>query len=260
LKRIVHNGHSPYIGSSQAGPDVPTGFNPVGSPIAWWKADAIEGFSDNDPLSAWPDSSVYGYHLVEATNPPVYKTGVQNMLPGVRFSNPSVMHVDNIGTNYSNEHMTIQIVMGTVATSKMSVVSMLETPADADVYNHVEILFDNARTPDWAPTAGFGNGTLTDSDFVTENFSGVAVFSIVRNGTGVNVLAWKDGVSKAMTNSVDFEYVHAALDSFRVGSRATAGNSSPFVGDLFEVLVYNTALVTGDRAQNEAGLMSKWNI
>lgn len=51
---------------------------------AWYKADALV-LNDNDPVASWTDSSGSGNHATEATNKPLYKTGIVNSLPVVRF-------------------------------------------------------------------------------------------------------------------------------------------------------------------------------
>jgi hypothetical protein len=56
------------------------------NPIAWYKADAITGLSDNDPIDTWPDSSGNGIDLTQtSTARPLYKTGIVNGLPVARF-------------------------------------------------------------------------------------------------------------------------------------------------------------------------------
>jgi hypothetical protein len=64
-------------------------FDPTayGTVVAWYKADAITGKVDGDALSAWNDSSAAGHNLAQATGSkqPLYKTGIQNGLPVVRF-------------------------------------------------------------------------------------------------------------------------------------------------------------------------------
>jgi len=55
---------------------------PPGSAISQWDADALSGFSDGDTVSTWTDN--IGPNDVTGGSP-VYKTGVQNGLPVVRF-------------------------------------------------------------------------------------------------------------------------------------------------------------------------------
>lgn len=54
-------------------------------PVGWWKADAIAGLADADPVPSWEDSSPSNNDMTEATNRPAYRTSVQNGLPVVRF-------------------------------------------------------------------------------------------------------------------------------------------------------------------------------
>jgi len=53
---------------------------------AWYKADAITGLSDGDPVSTWSDSSGGGYDLTQtSTARPLYQTNTLNGLPVVEF-------------------------------------------------------------------------------------------------------------------------------------------------------------------------------
>jgi hypothetical protein len=69
---------------SQASASPWTPATPAGL-LAWYKADAITGLSDGDPIGTWPDSSGNGRDLTQATAAakPTYKTNRQNGLPGV---------------------------------------------------------------------------------------------------------------------------------------------------------------------------------
>lgn len=59
--------------------------------VAWYKADAITGLADNDPVATWLDSSGNNNHATQgaAADRPLYKTGIVNGLPVVRFDGVS---------------------------------------------------------------------------------------------------------------------------------------------------------------------------
>lgn len=57
--------------------------------LGWWKADAIGGLSDGDPITTWPDSSSNANDMVWANHKALYKTNIQNGLPGVLFNGTS---------------------------------------------------------------------------------------------------------------------------------------------------------------------------
>jgi len=65
---------------------ISSGFVPSGSPVGWWKADAITGLEDGDPVGTWPDSSGNGNDLTQsiASKKPTYYVNVKNGLPGVK--------------------------------------------------------------------------------------------------------------------------------------------------------------------------------
>ena len=61
--------------------DLPAGL------AGWYKADAITGLSDGDPVDSWVDSSGNGNTLTQSTSgaKPTYETAELNSLPIVRF-------------------------------------------------------------------------------------------------------------------------------------------------------------------------------
>jgi len=61
------------------------GFTPPAGTFAWFKADAITGLSNNDPVSTWEDSEGSNDATNTGSARPIYKTNVQNSLPGVEF-------------------------------------------------------------------------------------------------------------------------------------------------------------------------------
>jgi hypothetical protein len=62
------------------------GFTPPSNTVAWFKADELVGFVDNDPVGTWPDDSGAGNDVTgSGAVRPLYKTAIQNGLPIVRF-------------------------------------------------------------------------------------------------------------------------------------------------------------------------------
>lgn len=75
---------SAYRRSSFGAPFTPAS---VSGLQAWYDASAIVGKVDGDAMSSWTDRSGNGLHLVQATGAkqPLYKLGIINSLPAVRF-------------------------------------------------------------------------------------------------------------------------------------------------------------------------------
>lgn len=67
--------------------------------VAWYKANAITGLVDNDPVTTWADSSGNARSITEATNKPLYKTAIVNGKPVVRFDgvNDILSRADALG-------------------------------------------------------------------------------------------------------------------------------------------------------------------
>lgn len=86
-----------FYDSVQSGPVLPVGL------LQWFKADAITGASDTDPLAAWTDQSGNGFDATQVTpaQQPVYRTGQINSLPAVQFVSPS--HFFNLTNPFTSQ-------------------------------------------------------------------------------------------------------------------------------------------------------------
>jgi hypothetical protein len=92
-----HEGIATYLRRARtAGGGAPFSPADIAGLMLWVKADGTlwqddmrttPVTSDSDPVGAWDDESGLGSHLLQATGTkrPLYKTGVQNSLPAVRF-------------------------------------------------------------------------------------------------------------------------------------------------------------------------------
>ena len=77
-------------------------FSPADLPglQVWLEADKIAGLSDTDPVPSWADLSGNGHDFAQGTsgNRPVYRTGIRNGLPVVRFAGSSSQYLLNSDT------------------------------------------------------------------------------------------------------------------------------------------------------------------
>lgn len=88
------------------------GFTPPSGTFGWWKADAITGLVNNDPVSAWNDSSTSGYNVANSgSGRPTYKTGLQNGLPGVRFDGSDDVLYFDAGFGARSQPFAVHCVM-----------------------------------------------------------------------------------------------------------------------------------------------------
>lgn len=208
----------------------------------WCSADEITGKSDGDPVLSWNDQSGNSRNMTEATNGPTYKTGIQNGLPVLRFdgSNDRLETVAaSIGPNYT----LFLVAKANGATTNTGILDSDQSPSRLWQFR-------------WSTTViqfiGFNaaGGTGTDTEPVT--LANWNVYSGVR-GTNT-VQAWVNGTSNGSTAVTGTNATHT--NRIRVGQHQ--GGYTQY--DLGEVVFYDTALSSTDRANVETYLSDKWGI
>jgi len=229
----------------------------VSGSAAWWKADSLS-LNDDDPVTSWTSSEGNAYEMTATTLAPTFKTGLQNGLPGVRF-NGDFIQAANVGTNHSSLYFTVFLVGTAAASAKQVIFGAVDDPAQ--------------DTPDWQTDLGIVVGFYTDEDPVHQpyllcegstNYSdsagGLAVYIVTRDGTGVSIAMYRNNTQQTMAKvAQEFNTHQTDLDSFRFGAKGPS-LVYPYVGDLFELLFYESVLSTADREANVAYLMAKWGL
>jgi hypothetical protein len=222
----------------------------------WLKADAITGLSNNDPVTTWGDESGNNRDATQSTSgaKPLYKTGIQNSLPGVLFDGTDDYMLAN--WTHTGSNLSVFFVGQRVA-------------APADHENWITCRdsiqandFTNVESVIIAYEGGTG-GVLQDfrdgtkSSHTHPGNSVTFLYAVVYDGSNNN--SYLDGVASvnnpvASTGSFGFEevYLMARYESF---SPSRFSN-----GYLFEVVAYDTALGTSDRQDVENYLTTKWNV
>lgn len=198
-----------------------------GTVLVWYKADALS-LSDNDPVVTWTDSGPNSFHatnLTESGSRPVYKTGVVNSKPVVRFDGSDFLFWAATSGNAG----TVFVVVGNVThTGANSVIG-------ADTANKRVVTF----FPD-ATTIYAGDGGELFSNTFTTRVNGAAT-SAFPAGFGL--------ITQTASSPVD-------MGAFFIGQSL----NDDFVGDVAEILIYTTALGSTDRDAVESALMSKYGL
>ena len=224
--------------------------------IAWWKADATLyqesgrttiASADGDPVGSWTDSSPTAGHASAATsaNRPVLKTGINglNGKPVVRFDG-----VDDrllaTGVSAATKPFTVLAVM------KPTNFSTERTVIAASGNGGLEFRFNNdgKTAANRQFLAGIGSSTAATSAgaavLVGMTYSGAGAFVFRRNGAA-------DGSG---TNNQTF-----AGTTTVIGFNAS-GTNGFFLGDMAEILKYDSVLSAPDLAAVEAHLVAKYGL
>lgn len=217
----------------------------------WWRADAINGLVDNDPVATWIDSSGNAYDLTQGTAGfrPTYQTLEQNGLPIVRFDN-------------SDDLLRSQTTLTLLSASAGTVFSVFKTPAVFTTGDTVWLV--NAAATDQAAVYLVSAATIRNmnydgtEDLVDKGSIGASTWVIS---------TWMHSAGTLYTGVSDTRT--ASLSSIASGNTSTVTNSSISLGlgrgsafgsDMAEAILYNTALTEDERKSVEQYLGNKWNI
>ncbi len=224
----------------------PPGTLPVSGAALWLRADGITGLADGAPVATWTDESGQVHDATQGTpaNQPIYKTGVQNGLPVVRFDGTDDRLAYD-GTILVNTDYTVFVVEG--RTSNKSNNYILRGSASTANQNlHVGYRSDTGFTH-----AQYANDyTMTVPGYTLQQLNVMALDLDTTGGTGKHT--WRNGtLLGSLANNVMLgAYVNSGIGGYGAGYF--------FQGDVAEVIMYSRALTTQERQQVEAYLMSKW--
>ena len=223
---------------------------------AWWDAsDSSTITSSSSAVSQWRDKSGNARHLAQATGSkqPLTATDSINGLNVLKFDG-----VDDIMT-------TSSFIYGLGACTVFVVCKGASQGSDHRIVAEGST---GSTTPMYCP---LGNGATTvtrERFFIRDNAStqttaeGTAVFldSVPKiscfKDTGSAVTLYLNSTSDATVAS--YTRSTTTLDTLAIGALKRTTESNWFVGDIAEIIVYNTALSDANRDLVETYLYAKW--
>lgn len=220
--------------------------------VVWFDAsDASTVTTDaTGRVSAWASKGTYtGSATSAGDNRPTFTANGLNGKSTVRFADSPQQMVDSsalTAANFPQSNATMLVVWRLGGDDYYSVVDV--SPAG-----------------EWWCFAGYGNGCFpsmfrgqrinpdTTPAFPGMPASGAHLFTCVSSTDANSYGIWLDGVRKLTTNS-----------AWTISSTMTLGrnkdNSAFLLGDIAEVLIYNTALSDAARQSVESYLSAKWGL
>jgi len=203
------------------------------NPIAWYKADAITGLSDNDPIDTWPDSSGNGIDLTQtSTARPLYKTGIVNGLPVARF--------DGSNDFISSGSFTLSTNVCAVVVYKL---------ASLKNYNVLVALHDSATPANpskYLEQYYYSNGTALHSHKPSATFA-----YVLRVAQGSTSLFRIDSFSQA-SHTGGFKYFYAVNGDDSLGIATRQQTATPATGTAYVYVGYSGlagSFLNGDIAE-----------
>ncbi len=214
-------------------------------------ASSISGLSDQDYVSIWSDLSGKGNDAMQSTpsERPVYRTNQMNGLPVVRYDGGSDLSILDDDSLRINPEITIFAVVNLESrtTGTGSIRTITSKESGHTNRNWWLVQWDNK----WAfRQSSMGTSTVeSDSDASTEP----TMITVSGDGSTMNMFV--DGIEQA--SSVNYSSLATQDSSVGIGRQAdtTARN---WVGDIAEIIIYETSLLEGERKIVENYLGEKW--
>lgn len=230
-----------------------TDYSPSGisSLRAWYKADAITGLSDGSAVSAWSDNSGNSNNFSQATptNQPLYKTNIINGKPVLRFDGTN----DYMGSSYLP-------ASGANPRTFISVTLNHKQTASANNYAYVYHYGGCCNNTSWGlanvmnGSAVFGNYYWNSETASSQATTGSHIITQTYNGS--TEYMYSNGSQIATKAQV---FATGASDYLRLGARTSTVTSHGGF-DMAELLVFNGALSSNEKAAVEAYLSAKYNV
>jgi hypothetical protein len=227
-------------------PDLGGSFSPanVSGLAIWLKADAIIGLADGDPVTTWEDSSTNNRDATQATSAskPTYKTAIINGKPVVRFDGVDDLMASSL--SMATKPLTAFVV------AKFTDFTVPRTMFGASVNGGAQFRIGtdakmNLLRQDTA-LIGAQTGTIATATPV--------LCSVTYSGAGAYVF-YEDGTADGSgTNDQTF-----AASTMVVGRHGAAAQEW-MLGDIAEILFYDSVLSTTDRDAVEDYLGDKYGI
>jgi hypothetical protein len=203
----------------------------------WFKADAITGLSDGNPVATWPDLSGNGYNLTASgSGQPTYKVNVLNGMPVVRFNGSNSM----LSATAFPFAQPLTLLM--VGDSTGGSLSMFEVAPN----NGYRALRTDSTT----------SFSIQDPELLTQTVANMANYAVF-GGVFNNASSINSYNGKAVAGSVGAD---SGAGGIALGYQPTGGGQSYLTGDIAEFVGYNSALSQQDRQGIEGYLAWRWGL
>jgi hypothetical protein len=205
----------------------------------WLKADGLS-LSDNDNVTSWADASGNSNNYSGSSVFPVFKTNIINGKPVVRF-NGTQAQFTGPGNFLSANPYTLLAVFSCASFSSYRALFSVYT-SDTDGMELFTFPSGNVYGGNWDGQTSFGG--LSANTFYA--------VSLTSNGSATQLYNANSAVgTPGITRFSTFSAVP------RLGSR---NGNFIFSGDIAELLIYNSALGSTDRASLQSYFTSKYGI
>lgn len=214
-------------------------------------ASSIEGLSNNDAVSVWPDLSGNGNNAIQSTglNRPVFLENVMNGLPVIRYSGNTHMSILDSPELRVNPEMTIFAVVNlnsrTTGTNNIRTITSKESSWNDR--NWWLVHWDNH----WV----FRQSSTGSENLISDSVSSLEPTIIGISANGDEMKMFIDGIEQS--TSISYNSFDTQNSLVGIGRQGDSTNRN-WVGDIAEIIIYDSALTDNERQSVESYLGNKW--
>jgi hypothetical protein len=215
--------------------------------IVWLKADALV-LSDNDAITTWTDSSGQSNNATQGTGAakPTYKTNIQNGKPVARFDGGDFLDITTTG--FANSAFTVFVAMSYSSGSFPAFFAEISGGSNG----YVALGGDNANQMAISKT-----GIATSSSNLSiGSFAQFCYKSAGISGGNITVTPYKNGTQ----GSGDLSLTSVATNTNTEIGASKGGSADFLVGDIAEIIYYNSQLSDVNRQSVESYLTTKYGL
>ena len=231
----------------------------------WYKADAITGLVNNDPVGTWADSSINLENLAQAVagNKPTYLTNQLNSLPVVSLdgSNDKMSISSQVFNAISKMIVMIVVKVDSLVTIGKAIVSYGTFNSDwaFNISKHSDriIVYIPSSLPDNGITGA--QGTVPSYFPDTTSFVRIGVLYDGTQATNADRLKiYKDGVVQSInfTGTIPATSQSLTDTTFRIGN----GVSGHFGGDISDIIVEDKPITVAHLLELDVILKNKYAL
>ena len=225
----------------------PHSFSPrqLGIMQAWYRADAITGLADGDPVASWVDSTANARTLTQSTADyrPAYKVSIQNGRPAIRFDGTNDMLSGAFAGSLQFTVFTVQrtddSAWGTVYLALTSVPNIWADEGDT---THISFNFSKV-----------GGGSSYYYPWYVNSMNVPEVWALYYDQSW-----WRSWVNGEPLDPQAETATPILASQLNIGGLPLW--TSFFDGDIFELAFFAEALSDRDRQRVERYLLRKWGL
>jgi hypothetical protein len=214
-------------------------------------------------IARWQDKSGNNYHFTKPSdsNSPVRKSSVQNGLGSVRY----VSSDGSLIVNSSNYTSYTRMLNTSFSLAPPFTVFFCGNPTYSEGLQHNGTLLTSYNTTYTAGLYAFGpDASETPKQTIytyatSRPFTARAPLLLTAVVSSSTTTGYRNGTSAVTASNVSSGFSGASLGAIR-GNPTPIDSSYFMLGDMYEIIIYNSALSDQNRSFVESYLLSKWAI